>query len=373
MKIALATVGGDATDVRVWSGTPAHLSACLTADSLGVALPFEEKRLYDASILLARGTTKALSRRVNWEVEPRIVRRFLAGATKRAAAAGADVLVALGWLPYGAETAGMPVFYWGDATIACRVGKVQHWSKLSRRTMRQVATVEGQAMREAAGVIMPSHWALEDARTRYGLDPDRSHVIPFGANMNDPGPIDRSPTSSRVQLLTVGVEWQRKGMDRAIHVADAIAASGVPVDLHVVGVKPPDGSWSRPFVHFHGHLSKRDPAQQKALEQLYREAHFFVLLSRRDPFPMVLAEAQSYSLPVVVTAVDGIPERAGPDAILIEDSDPARPAADAVLTVWRNEAEYRRVARGSRQQFLHAGNWNRSARMLHEVCLGVAP
>jgi glycosyltransferase involved in cell wall biosynthesis len=371
MKIALAAMGGDATDVRLWSGTPAHLSAALTSGSLGVALPFEEKRLYAASILLARGTTKALSRRVNWEVEPVILRRFLAGATRRASAAGADVLVTLGWLPSGADAVGIPVVYWGDATIASRVGEVQHWSMLSRRTLRRIPTVEGQAMRQAAGVIMPSRWARDDARARYGLAPARSHVIPFGANIDDPGALCRRPLGNPVRLLTVGVDWHRKGMDRAIQLADVLAATGFPVELNVVGVDPPDSSWKRSYVRFHGRLSKSDPAQHEALKRLYLQAHFFLLLSRRDPFPMVLAEAQSYSLPVIATAVDGIPERAGPAAVLIEDTDPATPAADALLRIWRDEEGYRRASRGSRQHFLEAGNWDRSVRMLHEVCLSV--
>jgi glycosyltransferase involved in cell wall biosynthesis len=68
------------------------------------------------------------------------------------------------------------------------------------------------------------------------------------------------------------------------------------------------------------------------LREAYRGAHLFLHVSWTEGVPQVLFEAWAAALPVVATAVGGVPEAAGDAALLIAPGDPLA-AADALTRV----------------------------------------
>lgn len=75
------------------------------------------------------------------------------------------------------------------------------------------------------------------------------------------------------------------------------------------------------------------------LGELYRDAHAFLHVSWTEGVPQVLFEAWAAALPIVATAVGGVPEAADGAALLVEPGDAAA-AAEAVTRVAR-DAELR--------------------------------
>ena len=61
-------------------------------------------------------------------------------------------------------------------------------------------------------------------------------------------------------------------------------------------------------VIFHGFLNKSNPEEAKKLEQLYQQADLFFVPSRFESFGYVFLEASGNGLPVITSAVGGIPE-----------------------------------------------------------------
>jgi glycosyltransferase involved in cell wall biosynthesis len=86
---------------------------------------------------------------------------------------------------------------------------------------------------------------------------------------------------------------------------------------------------------------------------LYRASHVFLHVSRTEGFPQVLIEAFASGVPVVATAVGGVPAGAGDAAILVEPEDAAA-AAEAVSRVATDDAlRDRLVAAGFRKAREH--------------------
>ncbi|WP_168709275.1 glycosyltransferase family 4 protein [Arthrobacter sp. PAMC25564] len=370
MRIAVCTLTGAPDDVRVWSGTPAHFLEGLRAVhdevvTIGPLAPTAYKALNKFA-----GLTGKLGRKVNWEVEPAALRFFTKAFDREVARVKPDVVIVLGWYPLRSAS-GIPIIYWGDATIGQRLNQSPHWSGLSARTSKQAEPLEAEALRELAGVMMPSRWALDDTKSRYGIT--RAFIAPFGSNVKDPGHISRVAPEG-VRLLTMGVKWHRKGMDKAVETVDALQARGISAHLDVVGVNPPSADWNREYVTYHGFMAKATDADREKLGAMYRNADVFLLPTRNDPFPMVLAEAAAYSLPVVASTVGGVPDRveSGMAGILLDPEATPDAYADAVRSVL-NPDTYTAMSTSARARYETDFTWESCARRVIKACRAVLP
>jgi glycosyltransferase involved in cell wall biosynthesis len=78
------------------------------------------------------------------------------------------------------------------------------------------------------------------------------------------------------------------------------------------------------------------------LLELYRSSHAFLHVSWTEGLPQTLFEAFASGLPVVATAVGGVPAAVGDSALLVEPGDPG-PPADQLLRIARDEQLRRRL------------------------------
>lgn len=83
------------------------------------------------------------------------------------------------------------------------------------------------------------------------------------------------------------------------------------------------------------------------LLRLYRESHLLLHVSWTEGVPQVLLEAFAAALPVVATAVGGVPGAAGDAALLMPPGDPQA----AIAAIERVAAEP-----ATRERLLDAGN-----------------
>lgn len=368
MRIAVCTLVGAPDDVRVWSGTPSHFLTGLRAVhddvvTIGPLAPLIYRGLNKVAWLSGK-----LGRKVNWEVEPAALRFFTKLFDREVARLNPDVVVVMGWYPLHSAS-GVPIVYWGDATIGQRLGLSPHWSGLSSRTAQRAESLEAEALHGFAGVMMASRWALSDTLTRY--DVSTGHLAPFGANVKDPGPIERTLGGS-INLLTVGVKWHRKGMDKAVETVDALQSRGIDAKLDVVGVVPPSSKWHRNYVTYHGFVPKTTETGRALLRSMYSNADVFLFPTRNEPFAVVLCEAAAYSLPVVASMVGGVPERVsnGSTGLLLDMAATPDQYADAIEEVLM-PSMYGAMSRSARDRYESEFTWEACANNVVEICRDV--
>ncbi len=94
----------------------------------------------------------------------------------------------------------------------------------------------------------------------------------------------------------------------------------------------------------HAELLGYVPIEQGLLD-LYRTSHAFLHVSFSEGLPQVLFEAFAAALPVVATAVGGVPEAVGDAGILIPPADAAA-AADALQRLADDDALRERLVSG---------------------------
>lgn len=370
MKIAVSAAEGSASDILTWSGIPANVVRTMRSLNADHVVLDEPSPLLVRSGKFVAAASKRARFKVNWEVEPWLVRRMTREVQAQAQRADADVLLLLGWHTLGVEEGDVPAVLWTDATFAQRMEKAPHWKDLSGRTRRRVEPIEGESLRQMAAVVMSSTVAYEDAISRYHLDPPRVHRIGFGASLFGVEAEPRLRMGNPPRLLAVGVKWKRKGMDRCVLIADELRRRGIPVVLDVVGVQPPDSSWLRDYVTYHGFLRKDSNEGREKLKSLYAAADLFVLPTRNEPFGIAFAEAAAYALPSMGSAVDGVPDvvRNGHSGILLPVDAPATQYADEIANLLSSPDLYAGLSRGAVAHYRSSLTWDSAVSSVLDVC-----
>ncbi|MEE1736687.1 glycosyltransferase family 4 protein [Streptomyces sp. BE147] len=195
-----------------------------------------------------------------------------------------------------------------------------------------------QALGVRSEIVSVSRAGLDSLR-RNGASADRLHYVPNGTPAAPRG--SRAGAGRRRLMLVARLSWE-KGIDTAIlAMAELHARHGTSCpELNVYG----DGSLAEylktvthalglgEVVHFHG--TRVDVIQDGA------EGDVLVVPSRSEACPLVVLEAMSRGIPVVATAVGGVPDMI-PDARYgrLVPADSAIALADAVDAVIADLAE----------------------------------
>jgi glycosyltransferase involved in cell wall biosynthesis len=226
-------------------------------------------------------------------------------------------------------------------------------------------------------VITTSGWTRGRLLDRYGLPDERVHAAPPGV---DPAAAAPGSPAGRA-LLCVAPVSRHKGHDLLVEALAAVA--DLPFDCVCIGSLDRDPAFVarlRRRVQEHG-LTDRvrfaGPRTGADLDAGYAAADLLVLASRGETYGMVVTEALARGIPVLATAVSGLPEAVGraPDGslpgLLVPPDDSA--ALAAALRRWLGDPDLRRrlrsAARGRRATL---AGWPATAERVAGVLAAVA-
>ena len=371
-RIAFATIG-DARDVRFWSGTPFHMWRSLASQGHEV-IPIGP---LNAPILPLYKAYSRLCRTLGMR-DPRpfyakpVVAQYAADAASKIRSASPEIVFA----PAGSIFAwnvpdGVPLVYASDATFRLADNYHPNCRNLSGAARGAMERLERDTIARADLLLYPSEWAAESAIRDYGADPARVHVIPWGANLDDPPDRDcvlrcRKPGPCR--LLLIGVNWKEKGADIAIETLAELRERGVEAELVICGCTPPkpvtqEGLTIIPY------LDKNRPEQRDRLFQLYAEADFFLLPTRSDCYGIVFCEAAARGVPSIAPATGGVPYaiRDGETGILMPRRATKGDYATVIAEVFANPSRLARLKQSSRDAFEDRLNWQAWSRRVSQL------
>ena len=224
-----------------------------------------------------------------------------------------------------------------------------------------------RALERCALCIFPAEWQKRDALA-YGVSTDKLRVIPFGANIIDPGSdmvkhralLDEE---GALHLLFVGKYWDRKGGDIAVKAAQILNDNGILTILHVVGVTLQD---MPPFVRSYGLLNKNNAEENIILEKLYQVCGLLIFPSRSEGSAIAPREAAAYGIPTLAYRIPGLATSVidGESGLLLPPGDTAEGFARAVRQLLEYPAEYERLSSGARTFYERSANWQTAGSQL---------
>ncbi|WP_067458079.1 glycosyltransferase family 4 protein [Actinomadura macra] len=203
---------------------------------------------------------------------------------------------------------------------------------------------ERAVLRAAAAVVATSPWARRRLVDHHGLHPGRVHAVPPGT---EPAPLAPG-TDGATRLLCVASLTPRKGHDLLVEALAAVAH--LPWNCEFTGPLDRDPGHVMRLRRLIGRHRLGDrvrltgPKGGPRLAAAYAAADLTVLPSRAETYGMVVTEALARGVPVLATAVDGVPETLGHASgavpgLLVPPDDPG--ALAAALRHWLVEPELR--------------------------------
>ena len=351
----------DPCDQSLWAGTAAHIVHNLRAAGAKVVVSGRH-----ASRL------RRLSKSLQYNYFDRVHKQYfhaerdafqakLGGmAASRALSRIKDADACVAFFPASVaylETS-LPVFLIHDASWSQLLETYPHLSSTRQvpRIVRSGADLERRAYtRKNVYPVLTSHWVADRLTAEYDLDPQRTSILPFGANFDEEP--ERGFVEEKIErrgeggcrLLFVGRDWERKGGPFAAEVCALLNARGLPTELTVVGAPPLDLG---PNVHFTGLLRKTVPEQKARLSRLYAESDFFLMPSLAEAQGIVFNEAAAYGLPALARDVGGVSAVLDPGwSGLFPEDVPATFYADWIASGFRDRTRYRQLAHAARADY----------------------
>jgi glycosyltransferase involved in cell wall biosynthesis len=300
--------------------------------------------------------------------DPDVAAAYSAQVAKRLESAACDLVFSPGTIPIAHLNSAQPVAFWADATFAAILRLYPDYRSLSRRAIRTGMELDTRGLTRASVAFYASEWAACSAVEDHGADPAKVEVMPFGANMpirHDRaalGELIRSRAMDSCRLLWVGVEWARKGGDRAVEIARVLNERGLPTELHIVGCVPP--SDPPQWVRVHGFVDKSTESGAAVLKRLYEQTHVLVHPATAECFGVVFCEAAAHGVLSAASRVGGIPSavRDGITGALFDPAASAEEYADYVWRVLDDRLRYQALAVQAFDEYQRALSWEAQAK-----------
>lgn len=363
----------DMNDISVWSGTYYHMARALQ-EHCGEVRQIGPIHCWEQTLArsLDRGTRYILKKNFNrFQCFP-VARKFGKVAAQRLVQQSFDVIFAPAAQPEVAFlTTDIPIVLAEDATFGQLIDYYPDFSNLLKRSIYELNAVESMALEKADLIVASSEWNARSVIEDYGMNPQKVHVVPFGANMSTPPSeveVLRRKKSSHCRLLFVGADWERKGGSIAFETLLKLEEMGIAAELIICGCTPP-AMFSHQNMRVIPFLDKRDEKQREKLEKLLMQSNFLLLPTRGDCTPIVFCEASAYCLPAITANTGGVAGviRDGENGFMLPFSARGAEYAEVIANVYREDQRYADLVKSSRAAFDHRLNWDAWGRSMCQL------
>jgi glycosyltransferase involved in cell wall biosynthesis len=370
MKIAYVT-SYDAKDVRNWSGLGYFIGKMLEesgheVDYIG-NLNFKNKYFFKSKKLLH----KFVGKNYLWERQYSIAKHFAKQISRRISPE-TDIIFCPGTLPIAFLNSDKPKVCYTDALFAGMIDYYPSFCNLTTKVIKTGNEIEQMALGNCDLALFSSTWAAETALKYYKVEKQKIQIVPFGANItaqrhrNLIEQLIRSRHKSKCILLFMGVDWERKGGDKAVKVAQTLNQIGIETELRLLGVKNLEGKKFPPFVVDYGFISKSSDEGKALIENIMQQSHFLILPTIADCTPVVFSEACSFGLPVLTTNTGGITSiiENHVNGFMFDIQADASEYAQFVVQILSNEYTYRALCLSSFDTYVQRLNWHSAGKSI---------
>lgn len=310
MEIGLITTADPFVNRRVWSGSVYNSCRAIKEAGYNVRfIPVKKNIWIYLYYLCYKGIAIFLGKNSN-PLYSRFISKQYAKTIDKKLIKDVDILFVPAMTPYIAylETE-KPIIYFTDSTFNLYKGYYPSMTHLMSCNIKEGQILDKRVYDKSYKIICSSNWAYNSIVNDYGISCDKVEIMEFGPNLDEGDQIQNCKSidfSKGINLLFIGVDWDRKGGDVAVNTCLELNKMGIKSTIHVVGCKVPSKYQDINYIKSYGFLNKNNPEQYQKLIKLIENSDVFILPTKAEAAGIVFAEASSYRLPIFTYDTGGV-------------------------------------------------------------------
>ena len=212
-------------------------------------------------------------------------------------------------------------------------------------------------------IITPSHSSKIDISNEFSVNKDFIDVVHNGIDTETFKPNDNKNRIKNRIITTASADVPLKGLKYLINALPKIISLYPDTELVVIGKAKNNGETMKlikklnllPHIHFKSNLKEED------IVDLYASAELAVIPSLYEGFGFGAGEAMSCGVPLISTLSGGLKDIVKGSCYEIEPGSSVQ-IENAVIDLFDNEEEMKRVALLGRKRILEKFNWRQAAK-----------
>lgn len=272
----------------------------------------------------------------------------------------------------------IPIIIWHDMDFLTYTFNYFKNIKKNEKNLLEGLICEKRSYLKAKKIILTSNWAKNQAIRRYNIKNKKIKVLGFGANLisiptrvqiiNN---INKKKHDKVCNLISIGIDWKRKGMDKAIQLVKIMNSKGLETNLNIIGPQCPKNFSNYKKINVVGFLDKQNIIEKKKMNKYLLDSHFNILFSKAEGYGVVFAEASAFGLYSIGHDIGGISQVVSnsKNGYLFNTNERLDLVADYLIRIFKNRQEYYLKSYNARMQFEKKLNWNYVGMKLKKIII----
>ena len=163
------------------------------------------------------------------------------------------------------------------------------------------------------------------------------------------------------------MHWDRKGMNKAVSLAEKMNEMGLKTNLFIIGAKPPDNSYLPKCVKLIKFLDKNKDIRE--FKKILLNSHFHVLFSKTEAFGVVNCEASAFGLYTITHNIGGIGGAIinNRNGFRFLKNEPIEKISKYIINIFNHKKNFIKKSIVSRSVYDEKLNWETIAKKLHII------
>lgn len=253
-----------------------------------------------------------------------------------------------------------PIVYLSDTSFGQFADYYDVSKNIFNFSKKESNLIEKKALQNSSLIIYPTDWAKNFSSNFYQISSNKIKKIHLGANLDENiiKYIPKNENSEQLQILFLGVYWERKGGDIVVSTVKKLIGKGINVHLTICGCNPNIDLEAVTIIPF---LDKNKHEDAVKMANILQRSHLLFLPTQAECYGIVFNEAAAFGVPSITTNTGGVPEvvlhnKTG----LIYDLDASiEDYAKGIFKLWNDKNRYIKMSIQARQNYLESNNWSK--------------
>lgn len=363
-KVLLVCFNSSPQNRTSWSGTNYSVYQQLK-QYFNVDFFVAKAKIYNSNWFSVIRDVLVSHKKPNWEFSKPVSKKLGKQIDKYLMGKSYDCLFVIGAPPMAYLKTKIPVVYFSDAVFSSMVN--YYWYNFSDQGIEDGNFIQKKCLERADKIVLTSKWAKDAAIKFYNVNEDKIDIIHLGANIEVEKIIHKP--HENINLLFVGVDWNRKGAQTAIDCVRYLnnMNNGKSYILHIVGCKAPYEVDDKNVI-FYGFLNRDKEEDRTLLDGLREVADIYILPTKAECSSLTFAEASAYGLPSITYDTGGLSDYVINDynGYRLPLSSTGKDFAEKVLEILKSD-KLSTMQKNARELYENDLNWQTFGKKVSEV------